>query len=407
VAPVLLAFLAFLGTGDTVVVRPAGPVATLAEALARVAPGGTIVMEAGRYRLGTELVVSRPVTIAGRGEVVLEGAGPHGLLRVIADSVTLRGLVFRNVERSFIHDRAAVLLDSVAGCAIEDSRFERTFFGIYLKAVRGCRVRGNRLDGGREGVPAGGNGIHLWNSTGVTVERNEVTGHRDGIFLEFSTDARVRHNRSTRNGRYGLHFMFSHDCEYSDNAFVDNRAGIAVMYSKRVAMRRNDFAENWGAAAYGLLLKEIADSEIEGNRFRGNSVAMFIEGSSRLRVIGNEFARNGWAVKLMANTEGNRFEENRFAGNAFDVATNSRSNSSTFTGNSWDQYRGYDLDRDGYGDVPFRPVRFFSLVVQEHEPALILLRSFFVELLDLAERVLPILTPESLVDTRPRMAGRT
>jgi len=109
----------------------------------------------------------------------------------------------------------------------------------------------------------------------------------------------------------------------------------------------------------------------------------------------------------MANTESNRFEGNRFAGNAFDVATNSRSNTSTFAGNSWDQYRGYDLDRDGYGDVPFRPVRFFSLVVQEHQPALILLRSFFVELLDLAERMLPILTPETLVDARPLMAGRT
>jgi nitrous oxidase accessory protein len=403
----LLLALLVHGPADTVVVSPTGPVATLAEALGRVAPGGIIVLEPGRYRLTAEQVVGRPVTIAGRGEVVLEGSGPHGLLRVTADSVTLRGLVFRNVDRSFIDDRAAVQLDSVVGCVIEDNRFERTFFGIYLKGVRGCRVTGNRLDGYREGVAAGGNAIHLWNSAGVTVERNEVTGHRDGSFLEVSTAARVRHNRSTRNGRYGLHFMFSHDCEYSDNEFVDNGAGIAVMYSKRVTMRRNEFAENWGAAAYGLLLKEINDSDIEDNRFRSNSVAMFVEGSSRLRIIGNEFSRNGWAVKLMANTEGNRFERNRFAGNAFDVATNSRSSTSTFAGNTWDQYRGYDLDRDGYGDVPFRPVRFFSLVVQEHEPALILLRSFFVELLDLAERVLPILTPETLVDARPRMAGRT
>jgi len=407
VPPLLLAALLASAPGDTVVVAPDGPVTTLAAALARVAPGGTIVIRAGHYRLAAEQVVAKPVTIAGRGEPVLEGTGPHGLLRITADSVTLRGLVFRNVARSFIDDRAAVTLDSTAGCVVEDNRFERTFFGVYLKGVRGCRVAGNRLDGFRSGVPAGGNGIHLWNSTGVTVERNQVAGHRDGIFLEFSTDARVTRNRSTRNGRYGLHFMFSHDCEYADNEFVNNGAGIAVMYSKRVTMRRNDFADNWGAAAYGLLLKEINDSDIEDNRFRSNSVAMFIEGSSRLRISGNEFSRNGWAVKLMANTESNRFEGNRFAGNAFDVATNSRSNTSTFAGNSWDQYRGYDLDRDGYGDVPFRPVRFFSLVVQEHQPALILLRSFFVELLDLAERMLPILTPETLVDARPLMAGRT
>ena len=404
---VVLAALIALPAGDTVVVRPEGPVSTLARALELVSPGGTILLSPGRYRLGAELPVAKPVTIAGRGGPVLEGSGPHGLLRITADGVTLRGLVLRNVERSHMHDRAAVLLDSVAGCVIEGNRVEGAHFGIYLKAVRGCRVTGNRLDGTGDGVPAAGNGIHLWSSTGVTVERNEITGHRDGIYLEFSSGSRVAGNRSVRNGRYGLHFMFSHDCEYAGNEFLDNGAGIAVMYSRRVTMRGNTFAANWGPAAYGLLLKEIDDSDIADNRFHSNSVAMFIEGSSRLRVSGNAFTRNGWAVKLMANTEGNRFEANQFAGNAFDVATNSRANTSVFAGNTWDQYRGYDLDRDGYGDVPFHPVRFFSLVVQEHEPALLLLRSAFVELLDLAERVLPILTPETLVDARPRMgAGR-
>ena len=402
----LLAALLAVPPGDTVVVDP-GPAGTLAAALERAPRGGTVLVRAGRYRLTAELRITRPVAIVGEGAPVLEGTGPHGLLRIQADSVTLRGLVLRNVERSFIDDRAAVLFDSTAGCVVRDNRFEQTFFGIYLKGVRGCLVAGNRLDGYRGDRASGGNGIHLWNSTGVVVERNEITGHRDGIFLEFSTDAHVRRNLSTRNGRYGLHFMFSHDCEYADNRFADNGAGIAVMYAKRVRMRRNDFADNWGAAAYGLLLKDISDSEIEDNRFLSNSVALLVEGSTRLRVTGNEFSRNGWAVKLMANSEDNRFERNNFAGNAFDVATNSRSSSSTFAENRWDQYRGYDLDRDGYGDVPFRPVRFFSLVVQEHEPALILLRSFFVELLDLAERVLPILTPETLVDARPRMGDRS
>lgn len=388
---------------DTVVVNPAGPVATLSAALARLPHGGTILLQAGRYRLAAEQLVDRPVAIVGQGTAVIEGSGPHALLHVTADSVELRGLVFRNVERSFIDDRAAVLLDSVRACIVDDNRFEQAFFGIYLKGVTGCRVTRNQLDGHRDGVATGGNGIHLWNSSGVTVEDNAVTGHRDGIYFEFSTGVRVRRNLSTRNGRYGLHFMFSHDCEYVENRFRDNHSGIAVMYSKRVTMRGNEFAANWGAASYGLLLKDISDSEIADNRFLSNSVALFVEGSSRLRVTGNEFTRNGWAIKLMADAEANRFERNSFAGNAFDVATNSRSNSSTFAENLWDQYRGYDLDRDGYGDVPFRPVRFFSLVVQEHEQALILLRSFFVELLDLAERVLPILTPETLVDERPRM----
>jgi nitrous oxidase accessory protein len=105
----------------------------------------------------------------------------------------------------------------------------------------------------------------------------------------------------------------------------------------------------------------------------------------------------------MADAQHTRFHRNRFAGNSFDVSTNSVNATSVFDENYWDRYPGYDLDRDGHGDVPFAPVRLFALVVQRHEPALILLRSFFVSLLDAAERVAPILTPKTMEDHRPLM----
>ena len=53
--------------------------------------------------------------------------------------------------------------------------------------------------------------------------------------------------------------------------------------------------------------------------------------------------------------------------------------------------------------MPHRPVRLFSLLVARNEPALILLRSTFVALLDVAERVVPTLTPETLADQHPAM----
>jgi len=98
-----------------------------------------------------------------------------------------------------------------------------------------------------------------------------------------------------------------------------------------------------------------------------------------------------------------RFERNNFIGNTFDLATNSRSPSTVFAGNYWDDYRGYDVDRNGTGDVPHRPVRLFSLIVAQQPASLILLRSTFATLLDAAERVLPSLTPDALVDSTPAM----
>jgi nitrous oxidase accessory protein len=133
-------------------------------------------------------------------------------------------------------------------------------------------------------------------------------------------------------------------------------------------------------------------------------VAIHLEGANRVEVEGNEFVGNGWAVQVLANSDGSSFRRNNFSANSFDVSTNSRSTSSVFSGNYWDRYRGYDRDHDGVGDVPFRPVRLFSLVVEQNEPALVLQRSPLVFLLDLAESVLPVLTPANLSDPAPSLS---
>lgn len=387
---------------STLVVAPTGPFRTLGAALAAARAGDRILVKPGTYAAG-DLRVDRRVTIEGEGWPVLDAGGDHQGLVVTAGGVTVRGLVFRNVATSFIADRAALRFEDVEGCTVEGNRFEGTFFGVYLSRSGGCIVARNTFRGAFRDESNSGNAIHLWNTVRTTIAGNDVRGHRDGIYLEFARQATVTGNRSEGNFRYGLHFMFSDSCAYRGNTFARNGAGVAVMFSHVVEMTGNRFRDNWGAASYGLLLKEIADSRLAGNEFHRNSVALFVEGSDRLEVRENRFDDNGWAVKLLQDSDDDRFLGNTFVRNAFDVATNSRSNSSTFDGNYWDHYRGYDLDRDGYGDAPFRPVRFFSFLVERNRPALILLRSLFVELLDVAERVLPVLTPETLVDRHPRM----
>jgi len=252
-----------------------------------------------------------------------------------------------------------------------------------------------------------GNGIHLWSSRGVTIENNRVSGHRDGIYFEFVHNTRIAGNTSERNLRYGLHFMYSDDCVYTGNRFSGNGSGVAVMYTRRVTMTENTFEDNWGPAAYGLLLKEIGESRLERNVFIHNTTGLFADGADRLIATQNSFRRNGWAVKLEASTVEARFTANEFSDNTFDVATNARQHTTRFESNYWDDYRGYDLDRDGVGDVPHHPVRLFSLVVERHQPTMILMRSLFVELLDTAERMLPALTPETLADRSPLMRRRT
>lgn len=398
----VLALLPIVARAQTLTVSPNGPVRSIQEAIDRADPGSTIVIKAGTYR-EPEIVVNKPLEIVGEGSPVVDGEQTRQILTIQSDSVTVRGITFRNVGTSFVNDRAAIRVEKSSYCTIEKNRFEDTYFGIYLAESSDCLIADNVLRGSKQSESRSANGIHLWYSKNVTIRGNDVSGHRDGIYLEFVQASVVTENASTGNKRYGLHFMFSDHCEYNDNVFRENDAGVAVMYTKNVKMTGNRFEDNWGSAAFGLLLKDITDSQVTNNVFHKNTVGIYAEGSNRIEVKRNDFIENGWAIKIMANAEDNNFSENNFVANSFDVATNSRQHFSTFEGNYWDNYQGYDLDRDGVGDVPFRPVRLFSLIVEQNEPALLLMRSFFVSLLDAAERVLPAITPQALVDEKPAM----
>jgi nitrous oxidase accessory protein len=168
-------------------------------------------------------------------------------------------------------------------------------------------------------------------------------------------------------------------------------------------MEANRFEYNQGPASFGLLLKDISDSSVKKNTFQYNSVGVYLEGSNRIKTENNWFEQNGWAVKIMANCQDNNFTANNFLKNSFDVATNSTLNFNTFDGNYWNKYNGYDLNQNGAGDVPYRPVRLFSVIVENHQAAIILLNSFFIDIVDVAESVFPVLTPNALIDANPRM----
>ena len=176
------------------------------------------------------------------------------------------------------------------------------------------------------------------------------------------------------------------------------------MFSKKINMFNNLFQDNWGAASYGLLLKEINDSEIKNNIFIKNTVGVNLEGSNRLTFENNDFEKNGWGIRVRGASYNNKFKANNFINNSFDLSYNTDINDNSFNENYWSDYVGYDLNKDGYGDVPYRPVKLYTYIVNKAPETIVLLRSLFVELINFSEKVSPIFTPDNLLDNKPIMS---
>jgi nitrous oxidase accessory protein len=384
------------------VVDPSGKLPTIKAALVQAAAGDTILVKSGLYREGN-VIINKSVVIIGKDLPVFDGEHKFEILTITSNDVTILGLKLINTGRASMEDVAAIAVNGAKRVKILKNVISNAYFGIHLSNSSESWIEDNHLHANATREHEAGNGIHLWKCENITIDHNTIEGHRDGIYFEFVTNSFIKNNRSEGNVRYGLHFMFSHNDEYTNNSFVNNGAGVAVMYTKNVKMYYNKFERNWGAASYGLLLKDIRDSEVINNIFFGNTIGIHLEGVSRTVFDQNDFGENGYAIRLQASCDDNTFSKNNFSSNTFDVATNGSMVLNTIDGNYWDKYEGYDLDKNGIGDVPFRPVNLYAIIVERIPSAVLLWRSFLVLLIDRAEKALPVATPENLKDNSPSM----
>ncbi len=403
---IVFCFISYISFSQTITVCANCNVKTISEALKIASAFDTIVVKPGTYK-EYNLKVTKPITIIGKNYPVIDGNNKGEIFTIVSDSVTIDGLFVKNVGTSYTTDFAAVRVKNSKHFNLQNLVLENLFFGIYIEKSHYGTIHNNKIIGDAVEEYNSGNGIQLWYSNNVTVTNNIIRQVRDGIYLEFANNCVIENNISSNNIRYGLHFMFSNDDVYSNNIFEKNGAGVAVMFSKKIQMHNNTFKENWGTASYGMLLKEINDAVITHNTFEKNTVAINIEGSNRIRYEGNNFIKNGWAIKVRGACYTNTFTKNNFLHNSFDISYNSKVNDNIFDKNYWSEYTGYDLNKDGIGDVPYRPVKLFSYIVNKTPETIILLRSLFIDIIDFSEKVSPVFTPDNLVDSNPLIKKAT
>jgi nitrous oxidase accessory protein len=387
--------------GDTLIVGPTGSTLALSEALARASDGDTILVRGGVHP--GPLVVRKSVHLIGEGRPVLDGGGRGTVVQLEARAAELRGFAVRASGDVLAREDSGVLA-AAPELRIEDNTFEDVLFGINLRQAPRSIVRGNALKGKSLPVARRGDLIRLWYSDGVIIEANTTIGGRDAV-LWYSKDLTIRDNRVSE-GRYGLHFMYCHDATVAGNRLCANSVGAFLMYSKRLQLRGNWIAENRGVSGYGIGLKDMDDCQVSVNVLAANKAGIFVEHSTG-SFAGNLLAGNDKGLVIFTSARGNRFEANSFVDNGEQVVVEGSSEMMTtnlWRNNYWSDYRGYDADGDGRGDIPYRPSKVFERLSDRNHGLLLFAESPSARAIDFAARVFPIFEPKpKFVDESPRM----
>jgi nitrous oxidase accessory protein len=396
-----------LAQGEMAPVQPGGvegrpPPAETSPLQRRVdsaAPGARIEVEPGVYQ--GDLYLDRPVHLVGRGRPRLMGSGKGSVVRVRAPNVVVDGFDIDGRGGGDLGRDSAGVHVAAPGAVVRDCRVERALFGIYLREANGARVEGNVVLGIRAKEPGEkGSGIHVWNTDGFVLERNEVRDARDGFYIQSSPHGVVRANVA-RDLRYGLHYMFSDDNVFEENVFEGSAAGAVLMYSRRIEFRRNRFLHNRGFASVGLLFKACEDTLAEDNLLADNARGIFLEGSYRNVFRRNVVAESDAAIVLYDSCGDVRFEQNVFVGNLTPLDLVGRRTDTRFDGNYWSGNREPDLDGDGRSDRPYVLGSLFDHLRGNLSAADLLAQSVAASALAAAERSFPVLTPIQAVDHAP------
>ena len=374
--------------------------------LVDAAPAGSILRPPpGNY--SGPVVMTKPLIIEGGGQVTIDAGDRGTVFSLQADGAVLRGLRLTGSGDS--HDTDDSCLD-VRGHrnVIESLVIDNCLFGIDLKQSSDSMLRNNRVSSKPRELGVRGDGLRLWYSDRNLIEGNEIVDSRDMVAW-YSHDNVFRRNVGKRS-RYSIHFMFANNNVVEDNSFYDNSVGVYFMYTEGGVVRNNLISHATGAAGMAIGFKEASNTLIEGNEVIycaigiGSDLSPF-QPDSKIWVKNNRFAFNGIAVQFTSELGGNVLTDNIFEGNLTNVVQAGRGKAglNEWSGNFWDDYKGFDRDLNGTGDTPYELYAYADQIWIELPIARFFKTAPVLELLDFLERLAPFSSPElTLKDANPR-----
>ena len=373
-------------------------------AIDQAAPGDTVEVQRGRYI--ENLRIDKRITLRGIDRPTVSGGEQGDTIRVIASDVAIEGMIVSDSGPSLLNQNAGIYVQPGAHRArVQNCFLSYNLFGLWIEKADDVQVLNNNITGKRDFDSAQrGNGVQLYNTKGARIIGNEISFVRDALYIDVSHHAVFQKNRM-HHSRYGTHYMNSYYNLWEDNDTWDNRGGLALMEVRNQEIRNN---RAWRNSDHGIMLRTLQDAVIENNVVMNNGRGLFIYDVEYTRLIGNVVADNQIGVHLSGSPRNevsdNDFIENReqirYAGTR-DIEWGGGK------GNYWSNYRGWDRDGDGRGDIPYEANDVVDRLTWRYPSVRLLMASPAVQALRMVGQQFPVLRVPSVVEKHPRMLPRS
>lgn len=406
-AGIALALMVFSGAAHAriFIVSSKGEFRSIEDAIHSARDGDVIEVHGGVYR--EALNVTKTIHVLGKNSPVIDGKGKGTVVTLAKKGIVFSGFKVQNSGDQPDGNDAGITV-TAPHVVVENNRLENVLFGILLQGAKGSVVRKNYVTGMEKlGMGRKGDGIKLWYSHGAVISDNTVEHTRD-VVVWYSPRTVLKRNY-VKNGRYGIHIMYADFVRLEGNYILNNSVGVYAMYSQNFTISGNVIRGQMGVSGYALGFKDANNFEVKNNVIVDNRGGVFSDSSPYNadgygRFTENIFAFNDTGVILLPSARGNTFTGNTFWENTEQVSIQGGGEApkNMWEGNFWSDYKGFDLNSDGQGDLPYASERYFENLMDRQPLLRVLIYSPVVHAIELAAASFPVVRPQpKLRDEKP------
>ena len=358
-----------------------------------------------------DIEITKPITIIGHPDgSTIYGSGTNTVIKIKSSFVTLKNLIIRHSGDRHQNLDSAITIADVKYVEVIDCDIDDCLFGIDMQNVMNSKIIGNRIKSKDFDLGLRGDGLRLWYSNDNLVKGNHLRYSRDMV-IWYSHGNTIEENFG-EHSRYALHFMYTGANIVRNNTYEHNSVGIFFMYSRDTIATGNIVKNSLGATGMGIGLKEASNFTITNNTLIYCAQGFYIDWSPfeyemRNKIENNNILYNAEGMHFHAISLDNDIKNNNFVGNMENVVNDSKKtkiSKNVWDGNYWDDYEGFDRDKDGIGDTPYLAYAYADKMWLYNPSVKFFYGSPVIAIIDFLAKLAPFSEPVlQLSDNNPRM----